>query len=104
MRFTLKSALLTFNFTEGSTGAIRESSETRKRLLLPSTSKVISDWSETTIGRTVKLWGLTGVMTKFPERGKINGPPQLNEYPVEPVGVEIIMPSAQYEFRNSPSM
>jgi hypothetical protein len=41
------------------------------------------------------LWGLTGVITKFFASGEISGPPQLKEYPVEPVGVAIISPSAQ---------
>ena len=35
--------------------------------------------------------------------GAIIGPPQLNEYPVDPVGVETISPSAQYVFKNSSS-
>ena len=39
----------------------------------------ISDVSETMIGLTVRLWGLTGVSTKLPDRGKIKGPPQLRE-------------------------
>ena len=33
--------------------------------------------------------------------GAIIGPPQLIEYPVDPVGVETISPSAQYVFKNS---
>jgi hypothetical protein len=36
-----------------------------------------------------------GVMIKFSEFGKIIGPPQLKEYPVLPVGVLTINPSAQ---------
>ena len=42
-----------------------------------------------------RLCGATGVMTKFPDLGKTIGPPQLKEYPVEPVEVAIITPSAQ---------
>ena len=43
-------------------------------------------------------------MIKFPEFGKTIGPPQLKEYPVDPVGVETIRPSAQYVFKYSPSI
>src|SRR4051812_25676347 len=53
-------------------------------------------------GRTFRLWGAIGVIIKFCEPGTAIGPPQLSEYAVEPVGVEIIRPSAQYAFRNSP--
>ena len=42
-----------------------------------------------------KLCGATGVITKLFEPGKIIGPPQLREYAVDPVGVEIIKPSDQ---------
>ena len=41
-----------------------------------------------------------GEIIKFPELGIIIGPPTLREYAVEPVGVEIIKPSAQYVFKN----
>ena len=47
------------------------------------------------MGRTLRLCGATGVITKLPEPGKMIGPPQDKEYPVEPVGVLIIIPSAQ---------
>jgi hypothetical protein len=50
----------------------------------------------------LRLWGATGVITKLPDSGKTTGPLQLNEYPVEPVGVATISPSAQYVFKNSP--
>ena len=73
----------------------RESKEIKNLSDLPSISKLISLSSETMIGRTFRLCGLTGVMTKFLAPGVIKGPPQLNEYPVEPVGVETINPSAQ---------
>src|SRR5690606_17834815 len=49
-------------------------------------------------GRTFKLCGETGVLTKFPVPGIIIGPPQLKDYAVEPVGVAMITPSGQYEF------
>ena len=41
------------------------------------------------------MCGATGVMIKFSEPGITMGPPQLREYPVDPVGVAIIRPSAQ---------
>src|SRR5690606_2467829 len=69
-------------------------------LLSISNSSSLS--AEITIGRTFKLCGATGVMTKLPLPGMIIGPPQLREYAVEPVGVAMIIPSAQYEFKISP--
>src|SRR5690606_22441329 len=53
-------------------------------------------------GLTLRLCAAIGVMIKFLLVGCIMGPPQLSEYPVDPVGVEIINPSAQNEFKNSP--
>ena len=41
------------------------------------------------------------MITKLLASGVITGPPQLKEYPVDPVGVAIISPSAQYEFKYS---
>lgn len=41
-----------------------------------------------------KLWGATGAITKFGACGTSIGTPTLNEYPVDPVGVETISPSA----------
>jgi hypothetical protein len=41
------------------------------------------------------------VITKLSTSGINTGPPQLREYPVEPVGVEIINPSAQYVVKYS---
>ncbi len=76
-------------------GSERESSVQKKLSNLPSISNVMTLESETTIGRTFRLCGAIGVITKFSEVGIIIGPPQLNEYPVEPVGVEIINPSAR---------
>ena|SRR2546428_7052093 len=84
------------------TFTVRESRETKKLDALPSILKLSTLLSETTIGRTLKLCGQMGVITKFPEPGKTMGPPQLNEYAVDPVGVATIKPSAQYEFKNSP--
>ena len=37
--------------------------------------------------------GAIGVSERIPFPGEIIGPPQLSEYAVEPVGVEIIKPS-----------
>src|SRR5690606_10580895 len=65
-----------------------------------SISKISS--SEITRGLTFRLCGEIGVITKFPDPGEIIGPPQLSEYAVEPVGVAIINPSAQYSFSKSP--
>ena len=78
----------------------RESSPTKKRFSLPSTFILIRLLSGITMGRTVKLCVAMGVITKFSESGVIMGPLQLSEYPVDPVGVAMIKPSAQYEFRN----
>ena len=73
----------------------RESSDTKNESLLLSTSSLITLLSETIIGRTFKLCGLTGVIMILLDCGSTMGPPQLNEYPVEPVGVEMIKPSDQ---------
>jgi hypothetical protein len=59
-----------------------------------STSKVISQSSQITIGLTFKLCGATGVIAMVLEWGTMIGPPTLNEYAVEPVGVAIMSPSA----------
>jgi len=72
-----------------------ESKVQRKFSALPSTSKDKTLLSDITIGLTLKLCGATGVIIKQPESGKTIGPPQLSEYPVEPVGVLMINPSAQ---------
>ena len=73
----------------------------KKFLARPSTSKEMTELSDNTIGRTFKLCGATGVMIKLPDLGKIIGPPQLREYPVDQVGVATMIQSAQYEFKNS---
>ena len=73
----------------------RESNVQRKFSVLPSISNEMTELSEMTMGLTFRLCGATGVITKFPELGKRMGPPQLKEYPVEPVGVAMIIPSAQ---------
>ena len=41
------------------------------------------------------MWGLMGVIIKFFVSGVKIGPPQDKEYPVDPVGVDIISPSDQ---------
>jgi hypothetical protein len=81
---------------------VRESHDNKYFELRPSISKESTFESDNTIGRTVRLCGDIGVITKFADWGKMIGPPQLNEYAVEPVGVATISPSAQYEFSNSP--
>ena len=47
----------------------------------------------------IRLW--SNQKEELFDCGKIIGPPQLNEYAVEPVDVEMIIPSPQYEFKNS---
>jgi predicted DNA repair protein MutK len=73
----------------------RESSVAKNEVLRPSTWKETTLLSETIMGLTFKLCGAIGVITKLADVGYKMGPPQLKLYPVEPVGVEIIKPSAQ---------
>ena len=75
--------------------AILESKDTRKFFSLPLTCNDISVESGITSGLAFKLCGAIGVKIKLSASGMITGPPQLSEYPVEPVGVETIRPSAQ---------
>ena len=55
---------------------------------LPETLNSIFVISEITSGLTFKLCGEIGVNANDPLVGEITGPPQLKEYPVDPVGVE----------------
>ena len=48
------------------------------------------------------MCGAIGVKTRFLLSGSTIGPPQLSEYPVDPVGVDTISPSAQYVFKYWP--
>jgi hypothetical protein len=66
-----------------------------KLSVLPSTSKDTMVLSGTMMGRILRLCGDTGVITKLALSGNTTGPLQLREYPVDPVGVETINPSAQ---------
>ena len=75
--------------------AILESRETKWCSSLPDTFNLIWVSSEITNGLALRLWGAMGVSTKDFAVGSITGPPQLKEYPVDPVGVDIIKPSAQ---------
>jgi hypothetical protein len=75
--------------------SLRASSAQINSSVLPSISKEITEVSGTMIERTFKLCGATGVMTKLAESGNKMGPLQLILYPVEPVGVDTINPSAQ---------
>lgn len=59
--------------------SVRESQDNKYFELRPSISKERTLESESTIGRTVRLWGEIGVIIKFPDCGKTIGPPQLNE-------------------------
>ena len=72
-----------------------ESNVIRHNSSLSSTVNFILSVLEITIGLTLRLCGATGVITKLLVPGIKIGPPELKEYPVEPVGVEIINPSAQ---------
>ena len=68
----------------------QESKATRANWSLSSTFSFIILLSLIIIGLTFKLWGAIGVIIMLFVPGEIIGPPQLREYPVEPVGVEII--------------
>lgn len=56
-----------------------ESNDAIKYGFRPSTSKETTFLSDTTIGRTLRLCGAMGVITKFPDPGEITGHPQLKE-------------------------
>lgn len=75
--------------------AILESNETRYCSSRPETFSLISVSSVITNGLAFKLCGAIGVITNAFTSGVNIGPPQLKEYPVDPVGVDIINPSAQ---------
>jgi len=49
----------------------------------------------TTMGRCVSVWGQMGANTMAPRVGSRIGPAAAREYAVDPVGVEIIRPSAR---------
>jgi hypothetical protein len=83
------------SFVDEVTVSNLESRVQRKLSALPSTSNESTLVSGITIGLALRLCGATGVMIRLPEFGKIIGPPQLKEYPVDPVGVATINPSAQ---------
>src|ERR1700733_12348973 len=102
IRLSVNDSLRTASCTCLSTISFRESSAQIKWSALPSISKEMMLLSGTMMGRTFRLCGATGVITKLADSGNTTGPPQLSEYPVEPVGVATISPSAQYVFRNSP--
>ncbi len=74
---------------------ILESRVSRISSALLSICNFMSVLSGMTKGLTARLWGAIGVSTIFLEVGEMIGPPQLKEYPVEPIGVETIRPSLQ---------
>ena len=74
---------------------ILESKDIKNSFSLPLTLILISVLSGIINGLAFKLCGAIGFIIRFSASGIIIGPPQLKEYPVEPVGVEIISPSAQ---------
>ena len=80
-----------------------ESMEIRKLLLRLLTSNFRTESLDTIKGRTFKLCGLIGAIINESEVGMTNGPPTESEYPVDPVAVDTIIPSAQYVFKKLPS-
>src|ERR1700694_3108251 len=56
-----------------------------------------------TSGRTAGVWGRAAATTLAPTPGTALRPPADIEYAVEPVGVETMMPSAEYCPTSSPS-
>ena len=70
----------------------RPSAATDKSLSLVFT--VIVSYAGTTSGRTFSVCGQIGTMTKASKSGYNTGPPADSPYAVEPVGVEMISPSA----------
>jgi hypothetical protein len=69
--------------------------------VLPSTLSFRILVSGIIMGLTFRLCGAIGEMIKFLESGVTIGPPTLREYAVDPVGVAIIRPSVQYEFKKT---
>ncbi len=61
-------------------------------------TNIYSVFPDKTILLAVNEWGHMGVKTITPLVGVIIGPPAERLYAVEPVGVEIIIPSARYVF------
>src|SRR3954451_24896258 len=59
--------------------------------------------SGTITGRFVSMCGQIGVMQIAGTEGKMMGPPADSEYAVDPVGVEMMRPSALYAHMNCPS-
>ena len=57
-------------------------------------SSEMRELSRTTSGRCVRACGETGVTIKASTEGTRTGPPAASEYAVEPVGVEMMTPSA----------
>ena len=79
INLTVKSHFRMANWCSAVIVSKRESKVQRKLSARPSISKDTTKLSEITMGRTFKLCGATGVMTKLPDRGKMIGPPQLKE-------------------------
>src|SRR5690606_15771318 len=79
IRFTRKSALATVSLTLVCRSVVFESHDSKNSLLRLSISIVSTSRSEMTKGRTFRLWGEMGVITKLLESGRMIGPPQLNE-------------------------
>ena len=64
-------------------------------------STVTASSPERMILRVFMVWGAMGVMIIILALGETTGPPADRLYPVEPVGVDTIMPSAVKEFKYS---
>ena len=77
MKFTEKDSLLIANCIFFGTISFLASREHINSSVLPSISNEITELSGTTIDRTFKLWGATGVITKLAESGNKIGPLQL---------------------------
>src|SRR6058998_479526 len=70
----------------------------------PVTWQCTTDSSPAMTERLLNACGQIGVKMHARAVGNRIGPPALNEYAVEPVGVAKIMPSHTYSVNNSPSI
>ena len=91
----VKSAFLMKKSLPFSRVRILESKDSKCVLSLPETDIFILVVSGTIKGRILMLCGAIGFKIQQAVSGDTIGPPLLKEYPVEPVGVAMISPSAQ---------
>src|SRR5690349_20885042 len=66
-------------------------------------STATTEFEGRTRGRTASVWGQMAVTTIASTPGTTMGPPADIEYAVDPVGVDTMMPSAEYWPTSSPS-